>query len=251
MNLTEGLDELRVGILRDSSSLKSGPPDAYWTDARLVNYIDDAHKRFARRTFCIRDDTTPEVTQLTLDSSVGVYTLHRSVMKVETARHEDDMQDMVRITHYHAINVQNEATEDFQFAIVTAPGKPTRFSTDEGIDPDKGHAIRLRLLGVPDTTQTGKIVYLRVIRQPLKRVTLENADEYRFEIPEEYQLDMLEWAAYRALRNWDIDSEDRTKANEHKERFEAAVKECKKDVLRKIWQPLRWEFGGNGFTYIR
>jgi hypothetical protein len=250
LDLAEALEELRVGVLRDASTLKSGPPDEYWSDTRLVRYIDDAHRRFARQTFCIRDDTTPEVTQLTLNTNIAVYTLHRSVMKVETARHQDDQQDMVRITHDAAVNTQNVNTEDFQFALVTAPGKPTRFSTDEGIDPSKGHGVRLRLLGVPDSTQNGKVVYLRVIRQPLKRLSLDD-EECHFEVPEEYHLDVLEWAAYRALRNWDIDSEDRTKAEAHKRLFEQAVKECKKDVLRKIWQPLRWNFGGNGFSYIK
>jgi hypothetical protein len=38
-----------------------------------------------------------------------------------------------------------------------------------------------------------------------------------FETPEDYDLDVLEWAAWRALRNWDLDAEDRTKADQHKQ----------------------------------
>ncbi len=246
MNLTEGLDELRTGILRDMSTLKTGPPDSYWTDPRLVRYIDDAHKRFARLALCIRDDTTPEVTQVELEPGVDTYVLHSSVLAVLSVRHQDDQQDMVRITHTTAVNIQNTFTEDFEFALVTNPGKPVRFSTDEGLDPTQNHAIRMRFLGVPDQTQDSKIVYLRTIRKPLRNISLDREEDC-FEIPEEYHLDMLEWSAFRALRNWDIDAEDRAKSKQHRERFEEAVAECRKDTLRKLWQPLRWMFGTVGF----
>jgi hypothetical protein len=244
------LDELRVGILRDSSTLKNGPPDQYWTDARLMTYIDDAHKRFTRLSLCIHDDTTPLVTQVTLSSTVDVYQLNPAVLAVLSARHQDDQFDMARLNHRIAMTLQNQFTETFEFAIVPTPGKPYQFTTDEGMDPKKNHAIRIRFLGVPDASQDGKIVYLRTIRQPITSLTLDDLDAQP-EIPEEYQLDMLEWAAYRALRNWDVDGEDREKANTHRDRFAAAVAECKKDVQRKTWAPLLWGFGQNGFSYVK
>jgi len=251
MQLSEGLDELRVGILRDSSTLKSGPPDAYWTDARLVRYIDDAHKRFARLSLCIHDDVTPEVVQVPLASAIDTYTLHPSVLYVITARHQDDTVDLRRITHNARANTTNPYTElTFDFAMINNAGKPTQFSTDEGLDPTISHAIRMVVAGVPDTTQDGKIVYLRTIRKPLVSLSLDATDT-EFEIPEEYHLDMLEWAAYRALRNWDVDGEDRQKSVQHKDRFNEAVAECRKDVRRKLWAPLSWGFGQAGFSYIK
>lgn len=252
MDLADALDELRVGILRDFSTLKSGTPpdDHYWTDKRLVAYIDDAHKRFARMTLCIHDDTTPNVTRVVLNDGKDIYQLHQSILMVLSARHQDDQQDMVRITHQRVANTQNTYTEDFEFAIVTTPGKPVRFTTDEGMDPTRNHAIRMRFLGVPDDTQVGKVVYLRVIRKPIASVTLDNMDA-EFEIPEEYHLDMLEWGAFRALRNWDIDSEDRAKAVQHRERFELAVKECKRDIERKTWAPYMWQFGQASWSYVK
>ena len=249
MNLADALDELRVGILRDSSTLKSGPPDHYWTDRRLVTYISDAQNRFARLSLCIHDDVTPSITQIVLSSGVDMYRLDPSVLFVISAKHADDTKDMARVKHTSSTALHNSYTEDFMFAIDNVAGKPTRFSTDEGMDPTRNHAIRMRFFGKPDDTQAGKVVYLRVIRRPIKRVTLDKMDQH-FEIPEEYHLDMLEWAAYRALRNWDIDSEDRAKAVQHKNQFELAVKECKKDVLRKTFAPLAWSFGGNGFSYV-
>jgi len=130
-----------------------------------------------------------------LSNGVDTYTLDPSVLMVLSARHQDDPQDMVRITHENAVNTQNTFTEDFEFAIVTNPGKPVRFTTDEGMDPTQNHAIRMRFLGVPDATQVGKIVYLRVIRTPLAVLTLDDVT-VTLEVPEAYHLDVLEWAAF-------------------------------------------------------
>ena len=151
MNVAEALDELRNTLLRDFSTLKSGPTpdDHFWKDSSLVRYLDDAHKRFARMTLCLRDDTTAKVTRVTLIDGTAIYTLHPSVRMVLSARHQDDQQDMVRINHQDAVNQNNDFTEDFQFAIVNTPGKPTRYSTDEGMDPTRNHAIRGRTRSIP------------------------------------------------------------------------------------------------------
>lgn len=254
MNVQEALDELRNAVLRDKSSLKSGPPDQYWSDDSLILYLDDAQKRFARMSLCIRDDTTADVVQVTLASGVDIYQLHPSVIAVVSARHQDDTKDLRRTQHTTAVNMMNPDTESFEFAASQTPGKPTHYSTDEGLEPTNNHAIRMRFYGVPtnstDDTETGKIVYLRTIRKPLEKITIGRltAD---LEIPEDYHLDMLEWAAYRALRNLDIDAEDRAKAAAHKTRFDEAAAECKKEVLQKIFQPLTWAFGGGGYSYCK
>jgi hypothetical protein len=242
MQWSELLDELRSGILRDSSSLKTGDPDHYWDDIRLARYLDDAHKRFARLSLCIHDDTTPEVTEVELEDGVPIYQLHNSVLSVLSAKHQDDQQDLVRVAHDVGQTLSNPYTEDFDFALLPAAGKPRSFSTDEGLDPTQNHSIRMRFFGVPDVSQDGKIVNLRTIRVPIVKVTVNNLDDEP-EIPEPYQIDLCEWAAWRALRNWDIDSEDRSKADQHKTRFQDAVLECRRDVLRKTFPALRWQFG--------
>lgn len=256
MNLQDGLDELRTALLRDVSALKSGPPDHFWQDANLVRYIDDAQKRFARLSLCIRDSTTPQVAQVNLigDGANDTYTLDPSVLFVISARHQDDSKDLVRMTHPNSVGTQNSFTESFDFASYPVSGKPTMFTTDEGVDTEQEHAIMMRFFGMPldldGALQTGKIVYLRTIRKPLVTLTLVGEGlKQEFEIHPDYQLDSLEWAAYRALRNIDIDGEDRAKAEAHKKRFEEAVAECKRDMRRKLWQPEMWGFGGNGFTY--
>jgi len=255
VNLQDGLDELRNGILRDASALKSGPDDHFWSDESLIRYIEDAQRRFARLSLCLRDDTTPTLTQVSLvgDGLTDLYTLHPAVIKVVSARHQDDTKDMANITHYN-VNTQNSFTETFEFASYPPQGKPTQFTTDEGMDGSKNNAIRMRFFGMPldlpGITQTDKIVYLRTIRGPINPLSISTLDA-TFEIPEDYHLDMLEWAAYRALRNLDIDGEDRTKAIAHKTRFEESIAECKREMKSRMWQPLMWGFGSNGFTYLK
>lgn len=250
MILADALEELRESILRDASTLKSGPPDHYWGDSALVRYLNDACRRFTRKTLCIRDDTTPLVCQVELSADENMYALHPSVIHVLSARHQDDQQDLVRIQHARAANTVNENTEDWGYQLSIAPGKPTRYSTDEGVDVDSDYGIRMRFVGTPDTGQAGKIVYLRVARTPLAALSMEDM-QAKIEIPSDWELDWIEWAAYRALRNWDLDAEDRQKAEQHKTRFEEAVRECKAEMIRKLWQPVKWGFGGGGFTYIR
>ena len=247
MNVGELLSELRSGMLRDASTLKSGPPDQFWADENLIRYINEAQRRFARRSFCLRDDTTPEVTQVTLSSGVSIYQLHESVLRVQSARHQDATTDLIRITHSVNFVVVNDAVE-FQDGVTSlANNIPVRFATDEGLQLDDQHQVRLLVDPVPDSSQAGKIIYLRVIRLPIDDLTLDATDAAP-EIPEDWHLDMLEWAAYRALRNWDLDAEDRRKAEQHKSRFEEAVIECRKEVEQeKMFEPVLWAFGQNGF----
>lgn len=91
------------------------------------------------------------------------------------------------------------------------------------------------------------MIYLRVARLPLAAFTVDQLDA-ECEIADDYQLDMLEWAAWRALMNSDIDGH-RSDAKDHKARFEEAVRMVRKDVLRKIRAPIRFQFGHNGFTW--
>ena len=59
---------------------------------------------------------------------------------------------------------------------------------------------------------------------------------------------MLEWAAYRALRNSDIDGHS-ADADKHEKRFNDATAEVLKDIRRKMRAPMRWQFGQGGFNW--
>lgn len=248
MTLEDLLDELRNNILRDIAA------PYLWTDGTLVRYIDDAQRRFARRTLCIRDATTLDVTQVTLETAVENYTLHPSVLAVISARYDTDTTDLARVGHSQVSGAIAPDTLWFDINTITGfpPGRPRAVLTDEQIDTDAPGkaAISLRVYPAPTLVENGKIIYLRVARLPMAAFSENNLSAV-CEIPEDYQLDLLEWAAYRARRTYDADAGDSVKADSHRARFEEAVKEAQTEMKRKLFAPLKWGFGRNGFTHTR
>ena len=248
MTLGDLLDELRCNVLRDNAELAAGPEDRLWSDETLVRYLNDAQDRFARRTLVLRDNTTPVVVEVELLDGVSAYTLHPSIITVISSYYDTDSIDLQRVGHslmHHNLHVQ----QPFFFPSYDGPLTPGRalaFSTDETVDATTKNAVVLTVFPAPSTDIAGKILHLRTARRPLCRFSLDNLDAY-CEIPEDYQLEMIEWAAYRAFRTSDIDGHsDMVVACET--RFNNAVLEVQKDMRNKLRAPQGWAFGRNGFN---
>lgn len=253
MTVQELLDELRNNVLRDRSSLLAGTDDRLWDDETLVTYINDAYRRFARATLLIREQTTPAVTQIALTAGVIIYPLHTSVLSVLSARYNIDPGDLPRVGH--GLLDTRVVSDPLYFDAATlgtlAPGAPKVFSTDEALDPAGPQPqINLRVYPAPSSVEEGKIIYLRVARSPLEALTIDNLDA-ELEIPEDYHLDVLDWAAYRALSNHDVDGGDGPKANEHRDRFEKLIEDVKRETRRKLFTPQGFAFGGGALSYER
>lgn len=253
MNLGDLLDELRNNILNDRSDLVDGDSDFLWSNATLTRYIDEAQRRFALKTLCLRDGSTNEVTLLTLEEGVSVYTLHPTVLAVVSAKMTDDTADLRRVGHA-LLNGQASPTvlpfEPEYYASAT-PGKPLVFSTDEEFgfdDDDSVGVVKLRVYPTPSEDYDGETIRLRVARKPLERL-VANADAMVPEIPEEYHMEILDWAAYLALRKVDHDAEDRTRAADFRASFEAAVKQAQTTLGRKLFAHTGWGFGANGWVW--
>lgn len=249
MRLEAALDELRGNVLRDDAELASGPDDRLWSDETLVRYIDSAQNRWARRTLALRDASTAEVVEVTLQAGVSLYDLHSSILSVVSARYDVDTTDLARVGHSL---VSLAATHDPLWFDPTAvgvltPGRSRAFATDETVSVDTPGAVTLQVWPAPSASEEGKIIHLRVARKPLVQLTLDNV-ETELEIPEEYQLDALEWAAFLALRNSDVDGHSEA-ASKHETRFNGAVQEVLKDMRRKLFAPIGWRFGQNGFSW--
>ena len=249
MNLEALLGELRENVLRDDAELASGPSDQLWTDETLVRYINDAQQRFARKTLSLRDASTPEVVQVTLVTGVSVYVLHASVLAVVSARYNTDTVDLARVGRARIAQYQPNDPPWFDPNNVSqmTPGRPIAFSTDEAIDADQKGSVTMVVYPTPTATENDLNINLRVARLPLTRFDVDALDA-DCEIDDDYHLDMLEWAAYRALSNSDIDGHSDS-AEKHKDRFTDAVADVLKDVRRKMRAPMRFEFGQNGFSW--
>ena len=252
MTLQDLLDELANNLLRDRSDMMSGPEDQLWPDEVLIKYINEAESLLARKGLVIRDASTPAVVEVPLVAGTTQYTLHPSVVAVVSAKIDGDTRDLARAGHSAFSTAQRPDApffDDSQLSILS-PGKPLAFSTDEQLDVVSGKSgvVSLRAYPEPSAEYDGTLIKLRVVRKPITALTLDNMDASP-EVPEDYHLGLLDWAVYRALRNIDSDAGAAGTADRYKKELEAMVEQARTDALRKMFAPLQWGFGRNGFTW--
>jgi hypothetical protein len=253
MNLSDLLEELRFNILNDRTTRVSGSSDYLWTDATLVRYIDEAQRRFAVQGLVIRDSTTTEVTDIALVAGQIVYPVHESVIAVLSARRSTDDADLRRVGHaiLGAYRPPSETWVDPSNYNSLPPGPPLAYSTDESMAEDDGGsmgAVNLRVYPTPSAAEAGSIIKMRVVRKPLERFVETNLGAVP-EIPEEHHLEMLDWAAYLALRIVDDDAGSPKRATDFRASFEDHVRRARTTAVRKLFAPIPWGFGRNGFSW--
>lgn len=251
MTLGELLTELRENILHDRSDLIAGPSDRLWSDETLIRYISQAYYRFATEAMCLRDNVTPQYTQFTTIPIVDQYVLDPAVMAVISLQRDGDRGDMVRAGHaeFNTGFRPDSYFFDPNSIAVLPPGRPQAFSTDEGLaETDDGavSAITLRLFPKPSADYAPHLYKMRVVRMPSGPLT-ELTDVP--ELPERHHLEMLDWAAYLALRIVDHELGDPARAQEFKASFEDAARKARLLALRKMFTPLQHGFGRGGWSW--
>lgn len=261
MNLGELVTELREGILHDFSDQVAGYSDKLWPDKRLVLYINEAQRRLARRGLVIRDGSTPKCCNVTLVAGQNIYPLDSSVIAVMSVLNNGavggapDQADLARAGHsaFQTYNTPDPYYFNPTYLDQLPPGKPLAFSTDEQVSANDYGAmsvVNLRVFPTPSAAFAGNVLKMRVIRLPLTRFVVGNLDGQP-EVPEDHQLNMLDWSAYLALRVADNDMGDDTKAANYAKTFEQHCIDARKELMRKTFTPLQWQFGRNGFSYPR
>lgn len=253
MNLQELLDELRENILSDRSDRTAGTSDYLWTDTTLVRYINESQRRFARRSFVLRDSTTAEVCNVTLEEGVTEYTLHPSVLSVLSARVSDEDVDLARVGHCILGDFVNANAQIFNAAQLGAlsPGDPIAYTTDETLGEDDTSSISavvLRVYPEPNADAAGTVIKLRVVRLPIDDLTT-GAMSAIPEVPVDHHLEMLDWAAYLALRIVDQDAGSPKRSADFAASFEQHVQDAKRQVLRKLRAPQPWGMGRGGWSW--
>lgn len=252
MTLAEMLLMLREAILNDRTDRVAGTPDYLWTDELLVQFLNEAHLQYAVQSLSIHDGTTDVVTKLVLSEGVTEYPLHSSILAVKSARVIGAAVDLGRVGHVwlHGSRLPvADACWQRQFE-VALPGAPRAFSTDEylGFSGGTAEAATLQVYPTPAAAQEGVGIRLRVIRKPLVRFSLANPDAEP-EIAEEHQMELLDHAAYLALRIVDDDAGAARRALEFKAMFDGNVRRARNEVMRKLFAPSQWGFGRNGFSW--
>ena len=258
MNLGELITHLRDNILHDRSHQIAGAVSSYlWSDATLALYINEAQRRLCRKAAVLRDGTNPEVTQFTTNEGTEFYPLHPSILSVMSVRFDADTVDLPRAGHSNLDTYQRSPSDPYFFDASTIamlpPGKPRCFTTDEYLtlaDDSTLSVINMRLWPTPDADSSSKVVRMRVTRLPLNTLVATNLEAVP-EVPEEYHLQMLDWAAYLALRIVDIDGGQAQRAVEFRDSFNAYVEEINIETKGKLLQPVTIGFGRSGFAYER
>ena len=258
MQLGELLEELRENILHDVSHQIAGPSDQLWSDKTLVRYIDQAQRRLARKSLCLRDGKTPSVTQFKTTATtdnLGYWEtqLDQSVVSVLSLRMVGDTADLARAGHTAFSTYKQPDSYFFDASTLSSvpPGKPAAYSTDEqlGIADDGDlSVVTLRLFPAPSAAYAGIVGQMRVARMPLNRLNHRNL-RTQIEIPESFQIDMLDWAGYLALRKPDTDTYNPTAAENLRVRFEATVEDVKQELRRKEFTPAQWGYGKNAWSW--
>lgn len=257
MKTDELLAELRHHVLRDVSDQVAGASDYLWSDNGLIEYINQGQIRFARQTKCLRDSVSP-LCQFTTIANQEFYTLDPRIVSILSVRMTGDTADLARAGHADLDSYHQPDTYFFDPAQLSSmpPGKPVAWTTDEGIYQETGgsyRAIQLRLYPTPIVPYDGIVGNMRVARLPLTKLSVSEPDKVP-EVPEEHHMDLLNWAAYLALRGVDLDvagggAWDRAK--EFRAAFDDAINDMKRDAQSKMFRPLQWAFGRNGWSYER
>lgn len=250
MRVSELLDELRRNILNDRSDRISGSSDYLWEDDTLIRYMNEAQRRFARRSLILRDARTPEVVNVTLKAGVADYDLHPAIISVISAAVSGATMDLTRVGHALIHGYTNPIGRIYYPAdFSSSPAAPLAFATDEMlVEDDDGSvsALSMRVYPTPRTEDAGTVIKLRTIRMPLDDLSPNNLSAVP-EVPSDYHLAMLDWAAYLALRIVDDDAGSPKRAQEFATSFEAHVAEARKLVLNKLYSPQPWGFGRGGW----
>lgn len=285
MTLDDLLTELRENVLHDRSSQIDGDSDKLWSDTTLIRYLNEAERRFARKTCCIVDKSS-DITRFVTVAGYDEYVLDKSVIAIKSARFMGnarwvngvlvpglfgntrpltftpnvlvplvvaDAADLGRGGHaqFNQYNTPGQGFYNPRSATELPPGKPMAFATDEEFDADASGStgvVSVKLYPRPSAAFSGCLVQLRVCRMPLNPLTPTNLNATP-EIPELYHMSLVDYAASRALSIVDHELGDAQRAADFGQRFEAEMEEARQETMRKAFVPMVWGFGRNGFAH--
>jgi hypothetical protein len=194
------LDTIRIDMLRDIAQ------PYLWSDDLIYRYLNEAQERFCRRTYALLDD---ESDLTTFDTEIGVssYGLDPKILMVNSARIVTEPDDLLSRTR-----------QVIPTHLADSTGIPLLFTQDEA----QG---KIRLYPVPDKVYT---IVMRVSRLPLTKIS----DTVAPEIPEQYHLDLAEFAVYRCLNNNDPDGSNANAAQNFLKTWSQRLLEANREYYR-------------------
>lgn len=241
MKLSELLDHVSKHILDDRTSMLNGSPDSVWSDEALVRYFRAAEEIFCRKAWVLKDSTTAACCSITLVAAQKDYALHSSVLRVLSVTPDDTDLDLVRASYDTMRPRMNDHPVDgfdVNVTYIDAPGRPMWFSTDSAVRT-------LRLRPAPSAAEVALIgtLNLRVARMPITALSVDRLDSEP-EIPDEYHMDLCNYAAGMALSHPNVDGQGRREAKDYLNMFFASLRSARGDMHVAEAAPPQFRFGG-------
>lgn len=167
-----------------------------WSDTRLTLWMSEGQDKFCAKTGYWSDKTTYSVTTVLGQQDYAINPRIISVRSIWDGTRP--LLDAAGLTF---------SDEDFAD---TAPQSPIHYRTD----------LETGVITFFETVAAGITLSLRVHRK--SKVAMTSGDP---EIPEEFQLALVEYAAYKAFGDHDRELQDPVKANDHYRNFLAYCKD--------------------------
>lgn len=205
MTFRELMAHLRCSVLRDTAS------PTLWADAELRAFLNEAQDNFARRTFCLIDDSS-DFTSIDVAAGQAQYPLDKRVLFI----------NWLGLAEYDEADA---LTRWEQLQNGTRHRVPRTHYIDRPALYTAQTATRtLTLYPVPDAAYT---LEMQVARLPL--APLESPDD-ECEIPEDYSLALCDYAAWRALKNNSPEGAQMVPATEFRAAYDLVVRDAKRDL---------------------
>ena len=229
------------GALDDHATLVVGDPATLWSNERILRHLNAAQRIFARKAWVIVDDTTAACCDIQLLVNQPDYALHASVLGVLSVRLSDSDRALARKSWKQVYGAPVPESDWFDTSVPAtfAAGRPSLFSTDTA-------TRKITFWRKPDATAAALLAKLRVARLPIASLTLDSTPE----IPEEYHLDLCDYATGRLLKNTanndtgEAQGEARRIGRSLLEDFDRAVSDAERDVKRRNQIIPAWQLGG-------
>lgn len=242
MNLEELLEYTAQQFLDDRVDLVDGDSDELWSDSYLVRQLNQAQRILARRAWCIIEVGVPPAGVITLTTGKVLYPLHKSILRVFDATPTTQLAPLGRTDDINLRSPYPVDADAFDIGeaaslagtILTAPGVSIAIASDAA-------SRTLRVHPAPSSLQNGLQVVLKIARLPIKWLSLEDMQGCP-EVPEDWHLNLCEYAAGKALTLPNVDSGNKADGRALLEDFDAAVREARRDRQRAEMNDSRWSF---------
>jgi len=248
MTLDEMLRYTAKEFLDDRTDIVDGDNDDLWSDEYLCRQFNEGARILARRAWVIVEYGSIPAGSITLRTGVSVYPLHKSVLRVydgtpttQTAplgRTEDiNLRDTSVVTPYpaDAFNaVELGSAASLAGGDDALSGATLAFATDAA-------SRTVRVFPPPTVDQNGLRVVMKIARLPITELTLDAMDASP-EVPEEFHLQLCEYAAGKALTLPNVDADQKPEGRRLLAAFDQIVREARQERQRAEASTYRWNF---------